>query len=93
MRYLLLLLTIWSFSSLAGEEKQAQDYLTKAVMRVPMIKEKRKEVEGRFRDSDLSFLLYAGPFLKQSVRFHHENFTYQYELRDHRVIILYRIDF
>jgi hypothetical protein len=93
MRYWLSLLVLWSFSSLATEEKQAQDYLTKAVMKVPMIKEKKKEVEGKFRDSDLNFLLYAGPFLKQTVRFHHENFTYQYELRDNKIVILYRIDF
>lgn len=59
LRYILLLMFIFPDIGYA-KEKEAQDALTRAVMKIPLISESKKYWEKKARTSDFKMLFYLG---------------------------------
>ena len=78
-------------NALASSE--AQDALTKAVMKIPLVNDSRKEIEYKVRGSDFKYMFYFVPIASKTVKFNHPGVTYQYELDEQRLDILYKIEF
>lgn len=94
LRVVLLLYTLVITTTYArSPASRAQDALTKAVMKVPLVKDTKFDLEQRVLRSDLHYLMYLVPIYNHSLIIKQAGWLLQYDNKASKIILQYGFRF